>query len=116
ADDVDALISGLERILERPSPPREKLVEAVRNHVGAIADGLAVNAAYHHASGTLPTGWATRIARKKRDYDRRLEALIRQAQSEGAVPGGCDARVGAKTLMAMCNSICLWYNPAGHIP
>src|SRR3982074_2499165 len=92
---LDLLVERFQEIQEADLPPGEKLAEAIRNHLLTVADNLDAIAALFQDQASLPEEPAQRIARRKRDYDHALEALVRAAQAEGTVRSDLDPRVRA---------------------
>ena len=50
---------------------------------------------------------------RRRNFDRRVSALVRAAQETGEVDRSLDARVAVRLIFGMCNSIVEWYRPGG---
>jgi hypothetical protein len=50
---------------------------------------------------------------RRRAFDRRITALVSEAQSEGALRADIDASVVARLVFGMINSIVEWYRPGG---
>ena len=53
---------------------------------------------------------------RRRAFDRRLSALVRQAMSEGDVRDDLDPRLVTRLLFGMVNSVTEWYRPGGVHP
>ena len=112
---LDRLVGRFQAIQEADLPPGDKLAEAIRNHLLIVAGNLDAIAVFFQDEASLPEEPARRIARRKRDYDRALEALVRAAQAEGTVRADLDPRVTVEMLFGMCNSLYHWYQPDGRI-
>jgi AcrR family transcriptional regulator len=112
---LDRLVERFQTIQEADLPPGDKLAEAIRNHLLTVADNLDAIAVFFQDEASLPEEPAQRIARRKRDYDHALEALVRAAQAEGTVRSDLDPRVTVEMLFGMCNSLYHWYHPDGRI-
>lgn len=54
-----------------------------------------------------------RALTRRRAFDRRITALVSEAQAEGALRADMDASVVARLTFGMINSIVEWYRPGG---
>lgn len=50
---------------------------------------------------------------RRRDFDKRVTALVAEAQAEGSLRSDIDARVVSRLAFGMINSIVEWYRPGG---
>jgi AcrR family transcriptional regulator len=50
---------------------------------------------------------------RRREFDRAVTALVREAQDTGEVRSDIDARIAERLLFGMINSIVEWYRPEG---
>ena len=50
---------------------------------------------------------------RRRTFDRRLSALVREAMAEGDVRADLDPRLVTRLLFGMVNSVTEWYRPGG---
>ncbi|QAY72933.1 TetR/AcrR family transcriptional regulator [Agromyces protaetiae] len=50
---------------------------------------------------------------RRRAFDRRVTALVSEAQAEGSIRSDIDVRVVERLLFGMINSIVEWYRPGG---
>jgi AcrR family transcriptional regulator len=114
-DALDRLVERFQEIQEADLPPGEKLAEAIRNHLLTVADNLDAIAVFFQDEASLPEEPAQRIAKRKREYDHALEALVRAAQADGSIRADLDPRVTVEMLFGMCNCLYHWYDAAGRI-
>jgi AcrR family transcriptional regulator len=112
---LDRLVERFQEIQEADLPPGEKLAEAIRNHLLTVADNLDAIAVFFQDEASLPEEPARRIAKRKREYDHALEALVRAAQADGSIRADLDPRVTVEMLFGMCNCLYHWYDAAGRI-
>lgn len=112
---LELLFLGFEKVEPQELPPVEKLQAALRNHVLIVADNLDTIAVFFQDEASLPAGPARRIADRKREYDHRLQALLRAAQEDGSVRTDLDGGVVVESLLGMCNWLYHWYRPSGRI-
>jgi AcrR family transcriptional regulator len=112
---LDRLVERFQEIQEADLPPGDKLAEAIRNHLLIVADNLDAIAVFFQDEASLPAEPARRIAKRKRDYDHALEALVRAAQTDGSVRADLDPRVIVEMLFGMCNCLYHWYDVDGRI-
>jgi hypothetical protein len=54
-----------------------------------------------------------RALARRRAFDKRVTALVSEAQSEGSLRSDIDVRVVERLLFGMINSIVEWYRPGG---
>jgi AcrR family transcriptional regulator len=112
---LDRLVERFQEIQEADLPPGEKLAQAIRNHLLTVADNLDAIAVFFQDEASLPEEPARRIAKRKREYDHALEALVRAAQADGSIRADLDPRVTVEMLFGMCNCLYHWYDAAGRI-
>lgn len=59
------------------------------------------------------TGTEQKALARRRDFDRRVATLVRQAAEEGDLRVDIDAGLATRLLFGMINSITEWYEPGG---
>ncbi|PRB09535.1 TetR/AcrR family transcriptional regulator [Microbacterium sp. MYb62] len=116
---LDAALSGLEAVVEDPLPggtaeassATARLEHVLRGAVHVLVDQLPAVTLLLRVRGN------TEVERKalvrRRAFDRRITALVSEAQSEGALRADIDASVVARLAFGMINSIVEWYRPGG---
>lgn len=118
---LDAALSGLEAVVDDPLPvsstaDRDTSAVARLEHV--------LRGAVHVLVGQLPavtlllrvrgnTEVERRALTRRRAFDRRITALVSEAQAEGTLRADIDASVVARLAFGMINSIVEWYRPGG---
>ncbi len=109
---IQSFRSGLRQIVEQPLPADEKLRRIIRYQVTQVATQLPLLRVFFSEEGSLPTVMAKRVARGKRDYDRAIEAVVREGIAEGRVRKLAPTML-AFGLLGMCNWLHKWYRPEG---
>ena len=118
---LDAALSGLEAVVENPLPESvgaqqtpsatARLEYVLRGAVHVLVDQLPAVTLLLRVRGN------TEVERKalirRRAFDRRITALVSEAQSEGAQRADIDASGAARLAFGMINSIVEWYRPGG---
>ena len=64
------------------------------------------------ACAATPTSSGKALSRR-RAFDRRVTALVSEAQAEGSLRSDIDVRIVERLLFGMINSIVEWYRPGG---
>lgn len=116
---LDAALSGLEAVVEDPVPASagaggtavDRLEHVLRGAVQVLVDQLPAVTLLLRVRGN------TEVERKalirRRAFDRRITALVSEAQAEGTLRDDIDASVVARLTFGMINSIVEWYRPGG---
>lgn len=118
---LDAALSGLEAVVDDAGP---ELAEGAPD--GRAADRLdrVLRGAVHVLVEQLPsvtlllrvrgnTEVERRALARRRDFDKRVTAIVAEAQAEGSLRGDIDASVVSRLAFGMINSIVEWYRPGG---
>lgn len=117
---LDAALSGLEAVVEDPLPASDgdaqgsaadRLEHVLRGAVHVLVDQLPAVTLLLRVRGN--TEVERRALVRRRDFDRRVTALVTEAQEEGALRADFDASVVARLVFGMINSIVEWYRPGG---
>ncbi len=117
---LDAALSGLEAVVEDPLPvsgetgrgsAADRLEHVLRGAVHVLVDQLPAVTLLLRVRGN--TEVERRALIRRRDFDRRITALVSEAQAEGALRADIDAAVVARLAFGMINSIVEWYRPGG---
>lgn len=125
---LDAALSGLEAVVDAPLPAEAGSPDAGASGASA-ADAVArlehvLRGAVHVLVDQLPavtlllrvrgnTDVERRALTRRRAFDRRITALVAEAQAEGSLRSDIDAAVVARLTFGMINSIVEWYRPGG---
>ena len=79
-----------------------------------VAACLGLRGRDDHGGRNRDGGSAEREAlARRRAFDRRLSALVREAMREGDVRADLDPRLVTRLLFGMVNSVTEWYRPGG---
>nr|WP_260980371.1 TetR/AcrR family transcriptional regulator [Microbacterium paludicola] len=112
---LDEALGGLEAVLAeaeaREGSARERLEHMLRGAVLVLADRLAYVTLLLRVRGNSDIERAA--LERRREFDRRVTALLRVAQAEGTVRSDVDPSVATRLLFGMVNSIVEWYRPTG---
>jgi TetR/AcrR family transcriptional regulator, cholesterol catabolism regulator len=112
---LDLLVMNFRSVEMQDMPPADKLRHAIRNHVLVVATNLEAVAVFFQDEAALPEALARRIADRKRDYDHRIQGLVKAAQQEGTIRSDVEPLVVVMSLMGMCNWLYHWYRPGGRV-
>ncbi|MEU4016599.1 TetR/AcrR family transcriptional regulator [Microbacterium sp. NPDC028030] len=117
---LDAALSGLEAVVEDPFPDADsapgtdavmRLEHVLRGAVHVLVDQLPAVTLLLRVRGN--TEVERRALTRRRAFDRRITALVTEAQAEGSLRADIDASVVARLSFGMINSIVEWYRPGG---
>ncbi|GAT72396.1 TetR family transcriptional regulator [Microbacterium sp. HM58-2] len=118
---LDAALSALEGVVDEMAgsttdadaerPAADRLEQVLRGAVHVLVDRLPVVTLLLRVRGN--TEVERRALTRRRAFDRRITALVAEAQAEGSLRGDIDAGVAARLVFGMINSIVEWYRPGG---
>lgn len=112
---LDQALSGLEGVLDEQGAhtggSRERLEFVLRGAVRVLVERLP------YVTLLLRVRGNTEVQRgaleRRRAFDQRITALVRDAQAEGTVRADIDPSVATRLVFGMVNSIVEWYRPTG---
>ena len=115
---LDAALSGLEAVVDAPLPAAAghgdavaRLEHVLRGAVHVLVEQLPAVTLLLRVRGN--TDVERRALTRRRAFDRRITALVAEAQAEGSLRSDIDAAVVARLTFGMINSIVEWYRPGG---
>ena len=118
---LDAALSGLEAVVDGPIPDSaaaqgassavDRLEQVLRGAVRVLVEQLPTVTLLLRVRGN--TEVERRALIRRRAFDRRITALVSEAQREGELRADIDASVVARLVFGMINSIVDWYRPGG---
>lgn len=118
---LDSALSGLEAVVEDPSPATadgegaasavNRLEHVLRGAVHVLVEQLPAVTLLLRVRGNTEVERSALL--RRRTFDRRITALVAEAQEEGSLRGDIDASVVARLAFGMINSIVEWYRPGG---
>jgi AcrR family transcriptional regulator len=112
---LDALYAVLGEPASRSGPPVDRLEHVVRRSVDVLAAELPYVTLLLRVRGNTAT--ERHALERRRDFDRRLAALVQDAIDAGQVRADLDPRLVTRLLFGTVNSVAEWYRPdAGHGP
>ena len=108
---VDALFA----VLDEPGAAQGRAVDRLEHVVRGSARVLAAELPYvtlllRVRGNTEAERWALE---RRRDFDRRITALVREAAADGDVRSDLDPRLVTRLLFGMVNSLVDWFRPGG---
>ncbi len=109
---IQSFRAGLRQIVEQSLPADEKLQRIIRYQVTLLAAQLPLIRVFFSEEGSLPAAMARRVAREKREYDRAIEAVLREGIAEGRFRK-LPPTLLVFGLLGMCNWLHKWYQPEG---
>ncbi|HET8779206.1 MAG TPA: TetR/AcrR family transcriptional regulator [Agromyces sp.] len=112
---LDEALSGLEGVLNEadaaPGRAADRLDQVLRGAVHVLVDQLSYVTLLLRVRGN--TEVERRALARRRAFDKRVTALVSEAQSEGSLRSDIDVRIVERLLFGMINSIVEWYRPGG---
>jgi AcrR family transcriptional regulator len=112
---LDALFAVLDEPSSSSGPAVTRLEHVVRRSVDVLAAELPYVTLLLRVRGNTAT--EREALARRREFDRRLAALVQDAIDAGEVRGDLDPRLVTRLLFGTVNSVAEWYRPdAGHGP
>ncbi|GLY06330.1 TetR family transcriptional regulator [Actinoplanes sp. NBRC 101535] len=110
---VDRALGGLEEaaaeVRATAAPAAARLEDLIRRSVLVLAGRLEFVTLLLRVHGN--TEAELHALARRREFDRSVTDLVREAQSEGGVRADVDPAVAARLLFGMVNSLVEWYRP-----
>ncbi|MEU4428656.1 TetR/AcrR family transcriptional regulator [Actinoplanes sp. NPDC024001] len=110
---VDRALGGLEEAADEvralAGPAGDRLEQLIRRSVLVLAARLEFVTLLLRVHGN--TEVEQRALARRRDFDRIVTDLVKQAQAEGGIRADVDPAVAARLLFGMVNSLVEWYRP-----
>ncbi|MFB4193147.1 MULTISPECIES: TetR/AcrR family transcriptional regulator [Streptomyces] len=112
---VSHALDGLAAVLDEPGARQGRAIDRLeyvtRRTTAVLMRRLPYVTLLLRVRGNTDTErWA--LARR-REFDQRVAALLRQAAAEGDLRPEVDVRLAARLLFGMINSVAEWYRPQG---
>lgn len=107
---LDGLFDALERTRRLDAPAIDKLEHLVRASVTVLQDRLPYVTLLLRARGNTEVERAA--LQRRRQFDRYVAGLVRQAEADGDIRPDVDPATTARLLFGMVNSLIEWYRPA----
>jgi AcrR family transcriptional regulator len=108
---LDGLFATAADAQGRPEPAIDRLERLVRGSVEVLVARLPYVTLLLRVRGNTDT--ERRALDRRRQFDRIVAELVRQAEAEGDVRPDIDPAITARLLFGLVNSIVEWYRP-GH--
>jgi AcrR family transcriptional regulator len=106
---LDALFEAADEAGAPDAPATERLERLVRRSVLVLAERLEFVTLLLRVRGN--TEVEQRALQRRRLFDARVTALVKQAQAEGGIRPDVDPATAARLLFGMVNSLTEWYRP-----
>jgi AcrR family transcriptional regulator len=106
---LDGLFSVVAQVAERDDPAIDRLEHLVRASVAVLAERLPYVTLLLRARGN--TGSERRALARRREFDRIVADLVKEAERDGDIRPDVDPAVTARLLFGMVNSVVEWYRP-----
>jgi AcrR family transcriptional regulator len=107
---LDGLFDALDRTRRLDAPAIDKLEHLVRASVAVLQDRLPYVTLLLRARGNTDVERAA--LQRRRQFDRYVAGLVRQAEADGDIRPDVDPATTARLLFGMVNSLIEWYRPA----
>ena len=119
---LDTALGALEGVLEEAAHPElvdgaaprraaDRLDHVLRGAVHVLVEKLPYVTLLLRVRGN--TEVERRALARRRAFDKRVTALVSEAQAEGSLRSDIDVRIVERLLFGMINSIVEWYRPGG---
>ncbi len=112
---LDTALSGLEAVVADAAltadRAADRLDRVLRGAVHVLVEQLPSVTLLLRVRGN--TEVERRALARRRDFDKRVTALVAEAQREGSLRSDIDASVVSRLAFGMINSIVEWYRPGG---
>ncbi|MGR0320792.1 TetR/AcrR family transcriptional regulator [Agromyces sp. ZXT2-3] len=112
---LDQALGSLEGVLDKTEAAggsaADRLDAVLRGAVGVLVAELPYVTLLLRVRGN--TEVERRALARRRAFDKRVTALVAEAQAEGSLRSDIDVRIVERLLFGMINSIVEWYRPGG---
>jgi AcrR family transcriptional regulator len=106
---LDGLFDAADKVEKTTRNPTAKLEDLIRRSVLVLADRLEFVTLLLRVHGN--TEAEQHALTRRREFDRIVTELVKQAQSEGGVRADVDPATAARLIFGMVNSLIEWYRP-----
>ncbi|NUT42881.1 MAG: TetR/AcrR family transcriptional regulator [Thermoactinospora sp.] len=110
---LDVALDGLFTMIADPRASTGRAITrlewVVRQSVTILVDRLPYVKVLLRVHGNSPT--ETRALERRRDFDRFISALVKEAAGDGDLRGDVDPALATRLLFGTVNSIAEWYQP-----
>ncbi|MBQ0983171.1 TetR family transcriptional regulator [Streptomyces sp. F63] len=112
---ISRALDGLFAVLDEPGAREGRAVERLEHVTRRTVEVLMTELPYvtlllRVRGNTGTERWAME---RRREFDQRVAALLKQAAADGDLREDIDARLATRLLFGMINSIAEWYRPDG---
>ncbi|MCB0078539.1 MAG: TetR family transcriptional regulator [Anaerolineales bacterium] len=106
-------LAMLHAVTASDTPPEATLRDAVRGHVGVIANDLAAATVYFHEWRFLTEPRRSAFLARRRDYEARFRQIVAAAVVDSPA---VDPKWATTLILSATNWLYQWYDPAGPLP
>ncbi|MFD9124709.1 TetR/AcrR family transcriptional regulator, partial [Kitasatospora sp. NPDC059571] len=110
---LNALLAAVEEE-QRAGSAVDRLERTVRRSVEVLAADLPYVTLLLRVRGNSPV--EIRALERRREFDRRIAELMRQAAAEGGLRRDIEPGLAGRLLFGTVNSLVEWYRPDGDLP
>ncbi|MFO7193675.1 MULTISPECIES: TetR/AcrR family transcriptional regulator [Thermocrispum] len=108
---LDGLFAVADEVQAADGPAVGRLERLVRGSVHVLSDRLPYVTVLLRVRGNTSVERAA--LDRRREFDRRVADLVRQAQADGDIRSDLDPGTAARLLFGLVNSLIEWYRPEG---
>jgi len=113
---IEPAIERLEKIMEKPIPPQEKMREAILAHFQAYKDNFPeMLVIFHEKIGSLQPRYYREIKKKYKNYTSLWLKIIREGVSKGIFRDDLDDKILVWAVLGMCNWVYKWGSINGRL-
>ncbi|MEX1178579.1 MAG: TetR/AcrR family transcriptional regulator [Nitriliruptor sp.] len=113
---LDEALLGLFAVLDEPAstegPARARLEHVLRRSVEVLDAQLPAVTLLLRVRGNTPT--ELDALERRREFDRRVTAIVAEAVAEGSVRGDLEPALVTRLIFGTVNSLVEWYRPGRH--
>lgn len=114
-DPIRQAYRKLEEIVTAEAPVRDKIAQAITNHMTVFHEHYPQIAVYLHDYHHLMEKLEQNVIETPKHYQRLWAMLLEQGIASGEVRDDLDVKVAGYAILGMCNWVYRWYNPKGNL-
>ena len=112
----ERMLANLDQLKGAEAPALTVIAAFVERHVLVHLDNFMAARVFVHDINALPADARKRIVSVRDEYEAAFRSLISRGIGDGTVCADIDAKLSAKAILTMLNSVHLWYVPGGDLP
>lgn len=111
---IDTITTRLEEIWRSDLPPKEKLWQAIINHLDIVSQRLDMLTILLRERHALSPSQQEAIDSKRVNYERLLQKILAEGVRTGEFRD-IDVKIVSFGILGMCNWLYQWYSPEGRL-